>query len=175
MKAAFGRNRVIAVLASLGMALAAAILSPFASAAGETKSESELLLIGGVADLRKSNKLPFGVVQLRFAQNYLGTHPYVNVGWARGGSGYAGAGLLYNFDMPRRLRLTLGAGPGYYRHAGNDPDLGYAVEFYSWVEISTVVADRRIGLSFGHLSNAHLGSHNPGTEDVSLSISVFSW
>jgi hypothetical protein len=37
------------------------------------------------------------------------------------------------------------------------------------------VLDKRIGLSVGHLSNAHLGSRNPGTEDVSLSVSVLSW
>ena len=57
----------------------------------------------------------------------------------------------------------------------NVPDLGYAIEFYSWIELSAVVLDKRIGLSVGHLSNAHLGSRNPGTEDVSLSVSVLSW
>jgi hypothetical protein len=175
MKTAIPCNRVSAILSSLGLALVLMTRSPVVSAAGETKAESELVLVGGVADLRKSDKLPFGVVQLRLKENYRGVHPYANVGWGGGGNGYAGAGLLYNFEMPRRLRLTLGTGPGYYRHAGNHSNLGYAVEFYSWVELSALVMDRRIGLSFGHLSNASLGSRNPGTEDVSLSISVISW
>jgi hypothetical protein len=151
------------------------VLSPFAIAAEPMVDRNDLLLIGGVGGLRKGEKLPFGVVQLRFAPSYYGIHPFTSAGLAKDGSAYASVGLLYKFEMPRHLRLTVGTGPGYYRHEGNSLNLGYMIEFYSWVELSTIAFDRRIGLSVGHLSNAHLGSRNPGTEDVSLSVSVLSW
>jgi hypothetical protein len=157
------------------MALTLSILPPFAAATEPGAARNDLLLIAGMADLREGEKLSFGVVQARFAPDYHGIRPYSNLGWASGGSTYVGAGLFHNFELPRHLRLTLGTGPGYYRHRGNVSNLGYAIEFYSWIELSAVVLDKRIGLSVGHLSNAHLGSRNPGTEDVSLSASVLSW
>ncbi len=150
-------------------------VAPAFADADQTATQNELVLIGGVADLRKDNRLPFGVVQARFAPDFHGIRPYANVGWESRGSVYVAGGAYYNFELQRRCRITLGFGPGYYRHRGSASNLGYAVEFYSWIEFSSVIFDKRVGLSVGHLSNAHLGAHNPGTEDVSLSVGVLSW
>jgi len=84
-------------------------------------------------------------------------------------------GLLHTFDLPRKLQLTVGTGPGWYRHEHNDPDLGYAIEFASWVEISAEIMHQRVGLSLTHLSNAHLGHRNPGTEALGLNIHFKQW
>jgi hypothetical protein len=136
---------------------------------------NDLVLIGGYGDLRQRKRVPTGAVDVRFAKDYFGLHPYVDLAVGNRGSRYAGLGLLYDFEMPCRLRLTVGSGPGYYRHNRGSTYLGYAVEFHSWLEVSRVVLGRRIGLSVGHISNAHLASCNPGSENVSLSVVVRSW
>ncbi|MDO8539426.1 MAG: hypothetical protein Q7S40_03230 [Opitutaceae bacterium] len=56
--------------------------------------------------------------------------------------------MFYECKLAPRTWLTFGTGPGLYRHKGNDPDLGSAVEFASWIEVTTIVFNRRIGLGF---------------------------
>jgi hypothetical protein len=131
---------------------------------------NEIVLVGGVDNLRHVDKQAFGTVRAQYADNFHGVRPFAQVGLAHAGSVYGGAGLLFDFPLSRRAWLTVGSGPGVYRHKGNDPDLGYAVEFASWIEVSTIVLQRRVGLTFGHLSNAHLGSRNPGTETLGLTV-----
>ena len=52
--------------------------------------------------------------------------------------------------------------PGYYNQ-GNGKDLGHALEFKSEIQLSLELPkESQIGLSYNHLSNASLGSKNPG-------------
>ena len=52
--------------------------------------------------------------------------------------------------------------PGYYNE-GDGKDLGHALEFKSEVQLSMdLPKDSFIGVSYNHLSNASLGSKNPG-------------
>ena len=102
------RHRTVMLLL---LALAPSILPPFAAATEPGTARNDLLLIAGLADLREGGPLPFGVVQARFAPDYRGIRPYANLGWASGGSVYAGAGLFHNFELPRHLRLTVGTSP----------------------------------------------------------------
>ena len=55
--------------------------------------------------------------------------------------------------------------------ARGDGDLGHVVEFRSSLELS-VAPDRmvRVGLGFSHISNAHLGTRNPGVEVLTLRV-----
>ncbi|MFV0493213.1 MAG: acyloxyacyl hydrolase [Pseudorhodobacter sp.] len=59
--------------------------------------------------------------------------------------------------------------PGYY-HAGDDRnDLGYDLEFRTLLGFGKRINDRNsISLAFDHKSNAHLGDHNPGVNNLSL-------
>ena len=131
---------------------------------------NEIVLIGGVDNLRHVDKQAFGTIRAQYAYSFHGVRPFIQIGLAHAGSLYAGGGLFYNFHLTRETWFTVASGPGVFRHKGNDPDLGYAVEFASWVELSTIIKHRRVGLTFGHLSNAHLGSRNPGTETLGITL-----
>ena len=52
--------------------------------------------------------------------------------------------------------------PGYYNQ-GNGKDLGHAIEFKSEVQLSLdLPQNSEFGFSYNHLSNASLGTKNPG-------------
>ena len=52
--------------------------------------------------------------------------------------------------------------PGYYNQ-GDGKDLGHALEFKSEVQLSLELPkESQLGISYNHLSNASLGSKNPG-------------
>tara|TARA_B100000029_G_scaffold216786_1_gene214570 strand:- start:180 stop:710 length:531 start_codon:yes stop_codon:yes gene_type:complete len=68
--------------------------------------------------------------------------------------------------------LTPSFGVGYYED-GSGKKLGNEIEFRSTLEVSYKINnDDRIGLSFGHISNANLGDKNPGVEIISLSYQI---
>ena len=135
----------------------------------------EIVFTAGDYNLRHSADRGFGALQIQFADNYHGFHPYLQGGRANIGSIYAGSGLLYNFNLPYSLRLTAGTGPGWYQHGGRDVNLGYGLEFDSWMELSGEIFHRRVGVTFSHISNAHLSNHNPGTEALGLSSHLLAW
>ena len=68
--------------------------------------------------------------------------------------------------------LTPSFGTGYYKD-GDGKKLGNSIEFRTTLEISYQLKNNnRIGLSFGHISNANIGDKNPGVEILSLSYQV---
>jgi hypothetical protein len=65
--------------------------------------------------------------------------------------------------------FTPSFGLGYYDD-GNGKKLGNKIEFRTTLEFSYELDNNdRIGLSFGHISNANIGNKNPGVEIISLS------
>ena len=65
--------------------------------------------------------------------------------------------------------FTPSFGVGYYDD-GNGKKLGNKVEFRTTLEFSYQIANKdRIGISFGHISNANIGKKNPGAEIISIS------
>ena len=65
--------------------------------------------------------------------------------------------------------FTPSFGLGYYDD-GNGKKLGNKLEFRTTLEVSYQLKnDDRIGLSFGHISNANIGNKNPGVEIISIS------
>ena len=68
--------------------------------------------------------------------------------------------------------FTPSFGAGYYND-GDGKKLGHELEFRTTFEISYELKNKnRIGISFGHISNANLGDKNPGTEILSLSYQI---
>ena len=68
-----------------------------------------------------------------------------------------------------RWNFTPSFGLGYYDD-GDGKKLGNKLEFRTTAEISyQLINDHRIGISFGHISNANIGNKNPGVEIISLS------
>jgi hypothetical protein len=88
------------------------------------------------------------------------------------GASYYYAGILVDVYFGRRLVVTPSFAPGYYAR-GSGYDLGHAVEFRSQLEVAYRFDDRsRLGVSFGHMSNASIGDKNPGTESLMLNYSI---
>jgi len=60
------------------------------------------------------------------------------------------------------LNFTPSFAPGYYG-AGNGKDLGYPLEFKTEVQLTYDISEAtHLGMSYNHISNASLGSKNPG-------------
>ena len=77
--------------------------------------------------------------------------------------GYLFCGKVYNWNF------TPSFGVGY-NDDGNGKKLGNKVEFRTTIEFSYQLINKdRIGISFGHISNANIGNKNPGAEIISLS------
>jgi len=70
------------------------------------------------------------------------------------------------------LNFTPSFGVGYYDD-GDGKKLGNNIEFRTTFEISYELKNNnRVGISFGHISNANLGDKNPGVEVLSLSYQI---
>ena len=60
------------------------------------------------------------------------------------------------------LKITPSFAPGYYNY-GNGKDLGYPLEFKSEIQVTlNLTESSNLGMSYNHISNASLGSKNPG-------------
>ena len=68
-----------------------------------------------------------------------------------------------------KWHFTPSFGIGYYDN-GDGKKLGNNLEFRTTLELSYQLENTdRIGISFGHISNANIGDKNPGVEIISLS------
>ena len=60
------------------------------------------------------------------------------------------------------LKIVPSFAPGYYNY-GSGKDLGYPLEFKSEVQLNLNLSDStKLGMSYNHISNASLGTKNPG-------------
>ena len=80
-------------------------------------------------------------------------------------------GTLFTGDSSNFIFIP-SFGAGYYND-GDGKKLGSEIEFRTTFEVSYQLKnENRIGLSFGHISNANIGDKNPGVEILSLSYQV---
>jgi len=80
-------------------------------------------------------------------------------------------GTLFTGDSSNFI-FTPSFGAGYYDD-GDGKDLGSNIEFRTTLEVSYQLKnENRIGLSFGHISNANIGDKNPGVEVLSFSYQI---
>ena len=164
------------------MLIAAAALGATALAAGSDAKipavrvlrETDVLLHAGLIGIADREAVDnFVSLEARGPRDWHGLRPWGGVTLVDSGSWFAGAGAIYDIPLSRHARLTLGSGPFYYTPEENDDDLGFDLEFYSFAELSWEwTRGRRLGLRVGHLSNAGLGRRNPGTETLSLLVSL---
>ena len=72
---------------------------------------------------------------------------------------YTGVQAEYELGF---LTITPSFAPGYYNE-GSGKDLGFPIEFKSEVQMSFNLGDSsQMGMSYNHISNASMGSKNPG-------------
>ena len=97
-----------------------------------------------------------------FKENFLGRVSPITGGFITGNSAfyiYTGAQAEYDLGL---FTVTPSFAPGYYNF-GDGKDLGYPLEFKSEVAVSLNLSDStELGMSYNHISNASLGTKNPG-------------
>ena len=72
---------------------------------------------------------------------------------------YTGAQAEYDLGL---FTITPSFAPGYY-NSGDGKDLGSALEFKTEIQMSLNLSDStEFGMSYNHISNASLGTKNPG-------------
>ena len=98
--------------------------------------------------------------------------PWAGVEATSDGTVFGLGGILLDIPLGRRFALTPSVGVGAYG-SGDGKDLGNTVEFRSQVEVAYRFENNtRLGISFGHISNAGLGNRNPGVEIVNLTYAI---
>lgn len=100
--------------------------------------------------------------------DFLAFRPLLGVMTTANKSVYAYGGINFDLFATDHVVISPGFAAGWYG-AGDGKNLGYPLEFRSGVELSWQFPDQsRLGVHFYHISNAGLGSRNPGTESLVL-------
>ena len=139
----------------------------FANSEDKSLKETELNIFTGMFDF-SDTKQASGLIGLQHQNDEL---------FIEGGSGtfspitgafitsknafyiYTGIQAEYQFGS---LAITPSFAPGYYG-AGNGKDLGYPLEFKTEIQMSYDLSNTtHLGVSYNHISNASLGTKNPG-------------
>ena len=146
-----------------------------ASAEEKKLGETEFNVFTGVFDF-SDTKQAAGIIGLQhqndelYIDSFLGKISPITGGFLTENNAvylYTGAQAEYNLGM---LTITPSFAPGYY-NAGNGKDLGHALEFKSEVQMSLNLSDStEFGMSYNHISNASLGTKNPGANSYMINL-----
>jgi len=139
----------------------------FVSIADESSNETELNIFTGLFDF-SDDKQSAGLLGLQhqneelFRKSFLGKlSPITGVFITEKNAFYLYTGIQAEYELGF-LTITPSFAPGYYNY-GNGKDLGYPLEFKSEIQVSLDLSDSsHLGMSYNHISNASLGTKNPG-------------
>ena len=143
------------------------LISCFTSFADETSKETELNFFTGMFDF-SDDKQKSGILGIQhqnedlFRKSFLGRLSPITGGFlTEKNAFYLYTGVQAEYEMGP-LKITPSFAPGYYNY-GDGKDLGYPLEFKSEVQISLDLSkSTQLGMSYNHISNASLGTKNPG-------------
>ena len=143
------------------------------SIADDVSKDTEINIYTGMFDF-SDHKQSSGLLGLEhqneelFRKSFLGKLSPVTGGFLTEKSAfylYTGVQVEYEIGF---LTITPSFAPGYYNY-GSGKDLGYPLEFKSEVQMSFDLSDNtHLGMSYNHISNASLGSKNPGANSYML-------
>lgn len=95
--------------------------------------------------------------------------PWAGIEATTDGSVWGGGGILADIPVTDNLYLAPSFGAGLYAQGSSDKDLGSVIEFRSQIEGGYKFDNNhRVGVAFGHISNASIGDDNPGTEILNV-------
>jgi lipid A 3-O-deacylase len=139
----------------------------FASNAEEDFDVPEVNIFTGMFDF-SDDKQKSGLIGLQhqnedlFRKSFLGKLSPITGGFLTEKNAfylYSGVQAEYKIGS---LNFTPSFAPGYYNY-GNGKDLGYPLEFKSEVQLTLdLTKTSHLGVSYNHISNASLGTKNPG-------------
>ena len=157
------------IASALLIALISFSFFSFANSADEiiNKNETELNFFTGMFDF-SDDKQASGLIGLQhqndelFRKSFLGKLSPISGGFLTEKNAiylYTGVQAEYELGF---LTITPSFAPGYYNY-GDGKDLGYPLEFKSEMQISLDLSkSTQLGMSYNHISNASLGTKNPG-------------
>ena len=131
------------------------------------ENNTELNIFTGMFDF-SDHKQAAGVLGLQhqneelFRKSFLGKLSPVTGGFlTENSAAYLYTGVQAEYELGF-LTITPSFAPGYY-HEGDGKDLGSPVEFKSEIQMTFNLSDStHLGMSYNHISNASLGTKNPG-------------
>jgi hypothetical protein len=164
-----GYGPILAFAAGLG----AASLGAAAPVRADSDDPSFLAFGAGYYDINKQDNTAADFrLEYRHGEKIWIFKPWAGVEATSDGAFYGAAGILVDIYFGKRVVLTPSFGAGYYADGGGK-DLGHEIEFRSQIELGYRFDDRsRLSLAFGHISNASIGTDNPGVEILNLYYSL---
>ena len=139
----------------------------FANAEEKKSQNTELNFFTGMFDF-SDTKQASGVLGIQhqnddlFRESFLGKLSPITGGFMTENNAfyiYSGAQAEYDLGL---FKITPSFAPGYYNE-GNGKDLGSPLEFKTEVQMTFDIFDNaEFGMSYNHISNASLGTKNPG-------------
>ena len=143
------------------------LISCFTSFADETSKETEFNFFTGMFDF-SDDKQKSGILGIQhqnedlFRNSFLGRLSPITGGFlTEKNAFYLYTGVQAEYEMGP-FKITPSFTPGYYNY-GDGKDFGYPLEFKSEMQISLDLSkSTQLGMSYNHISNASLGTKNPG-------------
>ena len=139
----------------------------------EESRETEINLFTGMFDFSDNNQAS-GLVGVQhqndelYRKSFLGRLSPITGGFlTEKNAFYLYSGIQAEYEIGF-LTITPSFAPGYYNY-GDGKDLGYPLEFKSEVQMTLNLSENtQLGMSYNHISNASLGSKNPGANSYML-------
>ncbi|MBU6459636.1 MAG: acyloxyacyl hydrolase [Proteobacteria bacterium] len=131
-------------------------------------SRPSLLIEAGTSNIFRQAPSPAAMqLEYRSSQTYYQWFQPMAGMWVDSKSaGFAYVGVYHDFSIGSHFIISPSVSAGLYRQ-GNGRYLGGPFEFQSGINIMYRLPHHdEIGVSLRHISNAHLYSHNPGTETL---------
>ena len=133
----------------------------------EVKNDTELNAFTGMFDF-SDDKQKAGVIGLQhqnedlYRKSFLGKlSPITGAFLTENNAFYLYTGIQAEYDFGS-FTVVPSFAPGLYSY-GNGKDLGFPLEFKSEVQMNfSLSEDTHLGMSYNHISNASLGTKNPG-------------
>ena len=143
------------------------LISCFTSFADETSKETEFNFFTGMFDF-SDDKQKAGILGIQhqnedlFRNSFLGRlSPITGAFLTEKNAFYLYTRVQAEYEMGP-FKITPSFTPGYYNY-GDGKDLGYPLEFKTEMQISLDLSKTtQLGMSYNHISNASLGTKNPG-------------
>jgi lipid A 3-O-deacylase len=126
----------------------------------------------GLANVNRPSRLRgAGKIELRVGKKIAFVGPAVGLFTTHEGFSYGYAGIYADLRYGRFILTPLVAAG--VCHEGDGIDLGGPFEFRESLEIAYRLDERwRVGLSLAHISNGQIYEHNPGQNDLLLTVAV---
>lgn len=162
---------------AIAMSVFLAVSAGTASAQTGTDEPDFLVLGAGAFDIFDDQTAAEFDAQFRLNTRLWIFRPQVGLFVTSDSAFYGYAGLYTDFHLGDSVVLSPSFSIGGF-HEGDGKDLGGALEFRSAIELAYRFENKsRLGLQFGHLSNASIYDSNPGEEflilNYSLPVTVF--